>query len=70
MNPFQEAEVRARYLTDNYDYDVNEARKIWCFGPDSTGPNIIMDCTSGVQFMSEIKDSVDLGFQLATRQVM
>merc|ERR1719335_1115483 len=25
--------IRGRYLADKYDYDVGEARKIWCFGP-------------------------------------
>uniref|UniRef100_T1H4Z4 Uncharacterized protein n=1 Tax=Megaselia scalaris TaxID=36166 RepID=T1H4Z4_MEGSC len=27
---------RARYLDEKYDYDVTEARKIWCFDPGST----------------------------------
>ena len=27
--------TRGRYLADKYDYDVTEARKIWCFGPDT-----------------------------------
>merc|ERR1712200_293764 len=31
--------TRGRYLADKYDYDVGEARKIWCFGPEGTGPN-------------------------------
>lgn len=48
--------------------DVTEARKIWCFGPDGTGPNVIMDCTKGVQYLNEIKDSVVAGFQWATKE--
>ncbi|CEI90861.1 Putative Elongation factor 2 [Rhizopus microsporus] len=28
---------RARVLADKYEWDVTEARKIWCFGPDGTG---------------------------------
>ena len=27
--------TKGRYLADKYDYDVTEARKIWCFGPDT-----------------------------------
>uniref|UniRef100_T1J7D8 Tr-type G domain-containing protein n=1 Tax=Strigamia maritima TaxID=126957 RepID=T1J7D8_STRMM len=60
--------ARARYLTDKYDYDITEARKIWCFGPDGTGPNILVDCTKGVQYLNEIKDSVVAGFQWATKE--
>merc|ERR1711922_127531 len=41
--------TRGRFLADKYDYDVTEARKIWCFGPDTNGPNILVDCTKGVQ---------------------
>ena len=64
----QEFKARARYLNEKYDYDVNEARKIWCFGPEGTGPNILMDCTKGVQYLNEIKDSCVAGFQWATKE--
>ena len=69
MTPRQEAKERARYLVEKYDYDVTEARKIWCFGPEGTGPNIVVDCTKGVQYLNEIKDSVVAGFQWATKEV-
>lgn len=64
----QEMKERARYLADTYGYDVTEARKIWCFGPDGTGPNMVVDCTKGVQYLNEIKDSVVAGFQWATKE--
>jgi elongation factor 2 len=60
--------ARARLLADKYDYDLTEARKIWCFGPDGTGPNILVDCTKGVQYLNEIKDSVVAGFQWASKE--
>lgn len=50
--PLQE---RAKILAEKYEYDVTEARKIWCFGPDGTGPNIVVDITKGVQYLNEIK---------------
>lgn len=55
-------------MNEKYDYDVSEARKIWCFGPDCTGPNIIVDCTKSVQNLNEIKDSVIAGFQWASKE--
>lgn len=69
VNPRDDFKIRARYLNDKYDYDVTEARKIWCFGPDGTGPNILVDCSKGVQYLNEIKDSVVAGFQWATKEV-
>ena len=56
-------------MADKYEYDITEARKIWCFGPDTTGPNIVIDATKGVQYLNEIKDSVVAGFQWATKEV-
>merc|ERR1711977_582561 len=66
--PRQDFKIRGRYLADTYDYDVGEARKIWCFGPDTNGPNLLMDVTKGVQYLNEIKDSVVAGFQSATKE--
>lgn len=60
--------TRGRYLADKYDYEVGEARKIWCFGPEGTGPNIVIDASKGVQYLNEIKDSVVAGFQWASKE--
>merc|ERR1719466_214692 len=68
VNPRDDFKVRARYLSDKYDYDITEARKIWCFGPDTNGPNLMIDCTKGVQYLNEIKDSVVAGFQWASKE--
>jgi elongation factor 2 len=64
----QEFKARARYLNEKYEYDVTEARKIWAFGPEGTGTNLLIDCTKGVQYLNEIKDSVVAGFQWATKE--
>ena len=69
VNPRDDFKVRGRYLADKYEYDITEARKIWCFGPDTQGPNILVDCTKGVQYLNEIKDSVVAGFQWASKEV-
>ncbi|XP_042354364.1 elongation factor 2 [Plectropomus leopardus] len=64
----QDLKVRARYLAEKYEWDVTEVRKIWCFGPDGSGPNLLVDVTKGVQYLSEIKDSVIAGFQWASKE--
>ncbi|XP_070541892.1 elongation factor 2b-like [Ptychodera flava] len=68
VTPKQEVKARARMLADTYEWDVNEARKVWCFGPEGTGPNLVLDCTKGVQYLNEIKDSVVAGFQWASKE--
>jgi translation elongation factor EF-G len=60
--------LRARVLADEHGWDVTEARKIWAFGPDSSGPNLLVDCTKGLQYLSEVKDSCVAGFQWATKE--
>jgi elongation factor 2 len=66
--PRQEPKARARYLSDKYEWDVGMARKIWCFGPETTGPNMLVDATKAVQYLNEIKDSMVAGFQWATKE--
>ncbi|XP_036031494.1 elongation factor 2-like [Onychomys torridus] len=58
------------YLAEKYKWDVTEAQKIWCFGPDGTGPRILTDIVKGVQYLNEIKDSVVAlaDFQWATKE--
>ena len=70
VSPKDEFKARARYLADKYEWDATEARKIWGFGPEGTGPNLLMDVTKGVQYLNEIKDSVLAGFQWAAKEVI
>ncbi|XP_031557605.1 translation elongation factor 2-like [Actinia tenebrosa] len=68
VNPRDDPKTRGRYLADKYQFDVNEARKIWAFGPETNGPNLLVDTTKGVQYLNEIKDSVVAGFEWATKE--
>merc|ERR1711964_742748 len=68
VNPRQDVKVRGRYLQEKYEFDATDARKIWCFGPDTNGPNILVDVTKGVQYLNEIKDSCVAAFQWATKE--
>jgi len=64
----QDLKDRARLLQDNYEWDPNDAKKIWCFGPDTSGPNLLVDVTKQVQYLQEIKDSAEAAFQWATKE--
>jgi len=58
----------ARYLADEHGWDVKEALKIWSFAPETKGPNILVDVTKAVQYLNEIKESVNAGFQWAAKE--
>ena len=51
-------------MADTYKYDINEARNMLCFRPDTNGPNLLIDWTKRIQYLNEIKDCcwVPLGF--------
>jgi elongation factor 2 len=66
IGPRDDPKERGKKLVDDFGWDKETAKKIWCFGPDTTGPNLVVDVTKGVQFLSEIKDNVVAGMQNAT----
>lgn len=68
VNPKDDPKERGKYLIENYNMEKNDTQKIWSFGPENTGPNLLIDYTKGVQFMSEIKDSMENAFQWVTKE--
>jgi len=68
INSTQDMKTRGRTLADDFGWDINHARKIWCFGPDTTGPNTVVDVTTAVQYLNEIKDHVISAFQWASKE--
>jgi len=59
---------RIRILAEKYDWDKNHATKLWCFGPDTDGPNVVVDTSLGVQYINEIKEHVVSAFQWTTKE--
>lgn len=53
---------RTKILVEKYGWDKSDTQKLWAFGPEGDGPNVIIDVTKGCQFMNEIKDSLVAGF--------
>lgn len=64
--PAQEFKARARLLNEKYGIDQAVGQKLWAFGPDGTGPNLLFDSTSAVQYLNEVKESIIAGFNWAT----
>ncbi|KAI3426362.1 hypothetical protein D9Q98_008734 [Chlorella vulgaris] len=68
VGPRDDPKIRSKILSEEFGWDKEIAKKIWCFGPDTTGPNMFVDMTKGVQYLNEIKDSVVAAFQWATKE--
>ena len=60
--------VTARTLIDKYEWDQHDAKKLWVFGPDQAGPNFLIDQTKAVQYLNEIRDSMEAAFQTVTKE--
>merc|ERR1712179_750197 len=69
VTPRDDPKTRKAYLCEHFEFDATDAMKIWTFGPESTGGNLLIDVTKGVQYLNEIKDSVVAGFQWRQRKV-
>jgi len=68
INAKDDFKLRGRLLAEEHGWDVTNARKIWAFGPDSSGPNILVDCTKAIQYLNEIKDSVTNAWNWVTKE--
>merc|ERR1719379_2175210 len=68
LGPKAEPKEKARTFREKFDWDENSARKIWCYGPETEGANLVVDETQGVQYLNEIKEHVNSGFQWATKE--
>jgi elongation factor 2 len=66
--PDMDQKAKTRFLVDKYGWEKSETQKIWAWGPDNNGPNIVVDKTVGVQYLLEIKDSIVAGWQWVCKE--
>ncbi|KAJ2808668.1 translation elongation factor 2 [Coemansia guatemalensis] len=67
ITPRDDIKERGRVLVENYEWDPNDARKIWAFEPENNGSNLLVDTTKAVQYLNEIKDHCVNGFRWAAK---
>ncbi|RMX65336.1 hypothetical protein DD238_004784 [Peronospora effusa] len=62
----------ASFFQANYKWDALAARSVWAFGPESNGPNVLLDDTLSTEVnktsLNMIKDSIVQGFQWSCRE--
>jgi U5 small nuclear ribonucleoprotein component len=45
VNMRMTAKERGKFFEEKYQWDLLASRSIWAFGPDDSGPNILLDDT-------------------------
>jgi elongation factor 2 len=71
VGPGMDIKDRSKILREHPAFGWEEAstpQKIWCFGDDGIGPNVMTEKTIGVAYLTEIKDSVVGGFKWACNE--
>jgi elongation factor 2 len=68
INAIDDVKFTARTLADKFGWDVGEARRIWAFGPDNKGANLLVDNTKGIQYLSEVKELCCASFQWSMKE--
>jgi elongation factor 2 len=48
VGPKSDSKERTRILVDDFEWDKSDTQKIWCFGPETTGANMLVDVAKGV----------------------
>jgi len=72
--PQQDMKARSKILANQFEWDKNDAMKIWGFGPAAesatapSGANVLVDQTKACQYLGEIKESVNSGLLWAAKQ--
>merc|ERR1719428_2361807 len=59
---------RTKKLKNDYNWSDEDARKLWCYGPETDGANVVVDKTVAVQYVNEIKDHVNSAFQWTSKE--
>jgi len=68
LGPKAEAKERAKTLKEKFDWDASEATKIWAWGPETDGANLVVDKTQGVSYLLEIKEHVNSAWQWISKE--
>lgn len=60
IGPKDDPKVRGKVMNEKYGWDKELCgQKLWNFGPENNGPNVLMDATKGIAYMNEIRDSME-----------
>jgi elongation factor 2 len=62
----QDPKERSKILVEEFGWELAATKKIWSFGPNDNGPNILVDATRAVDGLANVQDAIIAGFQWAS----
>jgi elongation factor 2 len=68
IGPRMDAKTRAKELQNRFGWEQSDSRRVWSFGPDSEGPNLLVDTTKSAEYLQDVKEHLIGAFQWATKQ--
>ena len=60
--------LKSQSIVEQFEWDPEDTKKVWAFGPDDCSANLLVDLSKGVQHMSEIQDSCCAAFHWITKE--
>merc|ERR1712085_62460 len=58
--PKADPKERTKILKDTFDWDANAAQRIWAWGPDTEGANVVVEITCPQDAMSGVYNCMNL----------
>jgi elongation factor 2 len=68
VNNRMDQKTRSKELQQTYHWEQTESKRVWSFGPDSDGPNLLVDTTKSAEYLQDIRENIVSAFQWATKQ--
>eukprot|EP01017_Pseudomicrothorax_dubius_P020190 TRINITY_DN2210_c0_g2_i6.p1 TRINITY_DN2210_c0_g2~~TRINITY_DN2210_c0_g2_i6.p1 ORF type:complete len:507 (+),score=113.23 TRINITY_DN2210_c0_g2_i6:131-1651(+) len=68
IGPNDDSKARTKILVEEFSWDRIDAGRLWTFGPEGSGPNILVNTTKGVQNLETIQDSLMTAFNWTTKE--
>jgi elongation factor 2 len=67
ITPRMDQKTRAKELQNRFGWEQTDSRRVWSFGPDTDGPNLIVDTTKSAEYLQEVREHIIGGFQWVTK---
>lgn len=68
LGPKTDKKERSKVLVEQFEWHKADTLKLWCFGPDQSGPNMLVDVTKGTEYLNEVRDTIEVAFQWAAKE--
>ena len=66
--PKAEAKEKARLFRKKFEWSKSYARKIWRWGPETEGANLVVDVAKAARYLNVIKEHVNSACQWTTKE--